>query len=111
MVWEIVVTRRARGGREREEGSDLSLYSGHRSGRAWVSAGSGRICQTHAHTPAYVQQIRPDPAEIRRENPSRVPFQLTVQIPSRVPFVPTVQMPSTSVFNRRPERGRRTKRL
>jgi hypothetical protein len=75
------------------------------------SVGFDRICQTHACTPAYVQQIRQDPAENHRENPPRVPFQPTVQIPSRVPFLPTVQMPSTSVFNRRPDPGRRTKRL
>jgi hypothetical protein len=36
-----------------------------------------------------------DPAENRRE------------IPPRVQFSPTVQISSTSVFNRRPERGRR----
>jgi hypothetical protein len=89
---------------------DLSLYSGHKSGRAWVSAGSDQICPTDARTPAYVRQIRPDPIENHREIPTRVPFQPTVQMLSRVPFLPTVQMSSTSVFNRWPERGRRTKR-
>jgi hypothetical protein len=76
-----------------------------------LNVGFGRICQTHACTSAYVQQIPPDSAENHRENPPRVPFQPTVQIPSRVPFLLTVQMPSTSFFNRRPDPGRRTKRL
>jgi len=52
IVWKTVVTRRPEGG-EKERGRenrleihvfwpDLSLYSSHRSSRAWVSAGSGR---------------------------------------------------------------------
>jgi hypothetical protein len=53
----------AGGARERERkrepaeksnysGRILSLYSCHKSGQAWVLAGSDLICQTHARTPA-----------------------------------------------------------
>jgi hypothetical protein len=94
MVWKRVVTSRPEGG-EKERGRenrqeihvfwpDLSLYSCHRSGRAWVLAESDLICQpTHVHRRRFDKSDRKITL-YSREIPSLVPFPLTIQILSPV---------------------------
>jgi hypothetical protein len=96
VVWKKVVMRRPEWGRGRENWPKihvsrpyLSLYSGHRSNRPWVSAGS--IKPTHVHRCRFDRFGR-KPTLYNHE----ILFLLIVQIPS-------------PVFNRRPEKGRRTR--
>jgi hypothetical protein len=89
VVWKRVVTRRPEGG-EKERGRenwseihvfwlDLSLYSGHRSGRVWVSAGS--VKTTHIHWRRFdrsgrkqsqdpIPTDRPDFVDVRLQSPA-----------------------------------------
>jgi hypothetical protein len=89
--------------------SDLSLYSGHRSCREWVLAKSIKPKHVHRRRFDSFGRILPDLSNRRKYNDVGLTdlAENRREIPPRVPFPPTVQIPSTSVFNHRPERGRR----
>lgn len=104
-----------RGGKEREMKRESAKNSLISIGSLFVfwpqilpSVGFDRIQLDLSNPRMYTGVGLTDLAKNRSEIPSRVPFPPTVQILSHVSFSSIVQIPSTSVFNRRPERRRRT---